>query len=66
MSNPYGKNERKGPTLTLADLCGQSQAPAKPPCAYCDSGRTLMDDLPDGNHGSQVCPKCGRLLCNYA
>jgi hypothetical protein len=61
--NPYGKNEPKGPTLTLADLFGLSRAPPKPPCDHCDSGAKCSSDLP-GCPG--ICPKCRRILMDYA
>jgi hypothetical protein len=57
-----GKNEQKGPTLTLDDLLGRSQTPPRPPCVRCDSGRRTKADVGLGERHGDCCPACGRLL----
>ena len=62
MSNPHGKREERGPTLTLGELFGGGKSPPKPDCRECDNGRKSAEQVNNGDSRRQMCLGCGRVL----
>ena len=60
MSNPHGKNEERGPVLSLDELL-TGKPVQRPDCDLCDNGRKSREQV-RGLSNMADCPKCKRPL----